>query len=79
MRLPNVFWRPKPIARPKRAGEDGERGEIDAEQVDADEEGDDDDGDPGELLGEQLLGRRRGSAARRIEWPTTRLSSFTTA
>src|SRR3954464_6611193 len=39
------------------AGEDGERGEVDSEQVDADEEGDYDDGDSGELLGEQLLGR----------------------
>ena len=63
IRLPNVFCRPKPTARPKRAGEHRQRREVDAGKVDADEEGGDEDGDRGELLGEQLLGRVEAAAA----------------
>src|SRR3954463_13915109 len=57
------------------AGEDGERGQIDSEQVYPDEEGDYDDGDPGELLGEQLLGRieRTGALDRMGDDPVQKL------
>ncbi len=69
---------PEADGQTERAGEDGERGQVDSDEIDADEEGGDQDGDAASFWPSSCWVASR-PVARRIEWPTTRLRSFTTA